>query len=576
MKIFNTLKNYEFNYPRLSIFFLSLFVISSLLLKFHLLFQLPINQDEFSFLSQIYKYMDGTLNQPLNSFHVHFFQWLADLGSNEVNQVIGARIVMYLLFLGSCFYLYLIGKYYVDTAGALFALLCYISLIPTVVNGASFRHDSIATFPFLFALYYFLVKEKSLVFNVLSGIAMAIAVTVTIKSVIYMGVFSGLMIIRLISIRDHHKTIVPLIGFFLTFLLGAIMINQLHIATLASTTIAPHTQTISRAYSTFVSFTQFFPQFTIFKFLLRLDVVIWLFLASGIIFNIIDCFKKNNSIVNISLFALLIPLFSIFFYRNAFPYFYVFIMPTTTIFCGYMLWHLTGPIKKYQVICFTMIVILAGAVYTKSIAYYSIFSSKSSKIQHQILDTIHKMFPNPVPYIDGCFMVSSYPDVGFFMSSAGMEGYLKNKKPIMEALLNDKRPLFLLANVPQLNLHADNAAESDTHLRFKADDWQALKSNFIHHWGPIWVLGKHFEFKGKFESNTFQITVPGVYTVEGNGKVMIDGHLISAGNTVKLDIGDHCIRNQETPGLINLKWGDHLYQPEEEPAPGQIFLGPFI
>ena len=569
--------NSKIDYNRLSIFFMSLLTVAALLLKFHLLFQISINQDEFHYLSMVYKHMHGNLTQTLQSFHVHFFSWLTILGPNEVIQVIGARIVMFLFFLGTCIYIFLIGRYYLDVTNALFSVLCYISFVFTVVNGAGFRHDTIATFFFIFALYHFLVKKESVIFNVAAGLAMAIAFTVTIKSAIHITVFCALVPIRLFFLRDFHKTIVPTSGFLLAFIFGSIISYKLHMATIPGAKMAIMGPTISSTYSKFVLLDQFFPQFRVFKLTLEYDLLIWIFLAAGIIFNTIDNVKRKNYPINIYLFAFLIPLFSILFYRNAFPYFYVFIMPTVTIFCGYLLWRLTGIIKiKSRIICFALVVIVGGVVFKNFIIYYSVFYAKQTRVQHETLDVIHKMFPDPVPYIDGCSMVSSYPKVGFFMSSAGMERYLQAGKPIMKKLLNTKKPLFLLANVPHLNLHSDVPSASDTNLVFMAEDWQALKAYFIHHWGPIWVAGRQFEFKRDYESYKFNITVPGVYTVDGNENVLLDGKLIHAGDTIELEAGTYTIRNQGIPGLTKLLWGDHLYRPLNKPASNRIFIGPFM
>jgi hypothetical protein len=566
----------EIDVTRLSVFFLSLLTIAMLLLKFHLLFLIPINQDEFNYLSLVYKYTHGGLTQPLHSFHVHFFRWLSLLGTNEVNQVIGARIVMYLLFLGTCIYLILIGRYYLNTAGALFSAICYISLLPTVVNGASFRHDSIATFLFLFALYYFLVKEESIIFNLIAGFAIGIALVFTIKTAIHLVVFGALILIKLTFSRDLRKTFAPIAGFLLTFFLTAIIINQLHVSTFSVATNSTQVQYIGAAYATFVSFEQFFPQFKIFRLLLRFDFIIWLFIAVGFFFNAIDSLKKKKKTIHLSLWVLLIPLFSILFYRNAFPYFYVFIMPTVTIFCGYMVWRLTGIINlKSKILCLVLVVIVTGAVFKNFITAYLEFFARPPKVQHQVLNVVHKIFPDPVPYIDGCSMVSSYPNVGFFMSSAGMGYYLRAGKPIIEKLLNNKKPLFLLENVPYLNLHSDDPVKSDINLALMIADWHALKLNFIHHWGPIWVVGKHFEFKHKHEIYKFKITVPGLYTVEGDENVLVDGQMISTGSAIELKAGDHTICRQKTTGLINLRWGDNLYRPAERPASDSIFLAPF-
>lgn len=547
------------------------------MLKFHFLFQLAINQDEFSYLSKVYKYSNGSHIGSLNSFHVHFFSWLSIFGSNEVVQVIAARMVMYLFFLGVCFYLFLIARYYLDITSALFSLLCYLSFVFTVANGSSFRHHSIATFFFLFALYLFLEKKESIIYNVAAGLAIAIAMVFTIKSTIHLAVFGGLIVMKLLFSRNFYKILVPVSGFIFAFLFGFIILYKLHIAAFPDSSIASQVHATSSAYSTFVVTDQFFPQFKIFKLLLSLDWTIWSFLSSGTILLIIDCARKKSTFENSYLFALLIPLFSILIYRNAFPYFYVFAIPTATIFCGYLLRKLTYRIKlKQQIICFAIVLTFGGVVFKNFVTYYSTFYSKQINVQHKILDVIHKMFPDPVPYIDGCFMVSSFPDSGFFMSSAGMERYLKKGEPIMEKLLTLKNPRFLLANVPHLNLHSDDPAKSYTGLSFMTDDWQTLKSYFIHHWGPIWVAGKRFEFKRGNENHRFKITVPGLYTVEGNQNLLIDGRLIQAEDVVKLETGNHIIKNKGSPGLTSLKWGENLYRPAEKPVFDRIFMGPFL
>ena len=148
------------DYNKLSVIFLSMLIFSALSLKLHLVFRIPINQDEFHYLSMIYKFMDGEPLSSINSFHVHFFSWICFLNQNEVIQIIYARMVMFLLFAGTCINLFLVGRYYLDKVSSLFSVLCYISFVFSVVNGASFRHDTIATFLFLFAVYLFITKKN--------------------------------------------------------------------------------------------------------------------------------------------------------------------------------------------------------------------------------------------------------------------------------------------------------------------------------------------------------------------------------------------------------------------------------
>jgi hypothetical protein len=564
------------DYNKLSVIFLSMLIFSALSLKLHLVFRIPINQDEFHYLSMIYKFMDGEPLSSINSFHVHFFSWVRFLNQNEVIQIIYARMVMFLLFAGTCINLFLVGRYYLDKVSSLFSVLCYISFVFSVVNGASFRHDTIATFLFLFALYLFITKKKSITYNVIAGIGIAAALAFTIKSAIYLTVPGAFILIRLIKRNRLREIIIPTSGFILALFFGFLIISEFHV-TSVGTSLPQKVQAASRAYSNFVFFDQLFPQFEIFKILLRVDWIIWLFLAAGIILYFFDCLKSKQIIKNICVVVLLFPLFSILFYRNAFPYFYVFAIPTATLFCGFTVKKLTDIVRiKNHVICLLVIIIFSGVVFKNFITWYSAFSNKQIIGQKQTIDAIHQMFPNAVLYIDGCSMVSSYPDLGFFLSSAGMEAYLKMGKPVMEKSLNSKKPLFLVANVPHLNLHSDTPAKSDTNLKLLTEDWQTLRSYFIHHWGPVWVVGKRFEFNSENEKQRFRIDVPGLYTLEGNKNVLIDGTLIRAGDVITLEAGEHSISNDGTIGAINLRWGDNLYKPSKEPDISDFFIGKFL
>lgn len=525
----------------------------------------------------MYKYLDGSLKHSENIFHVHFFSWLKYFGPNEVDQIIVARVVMYLFFLGTCYYLFLIARYYLDEISALFSLLCYQSFVFTAINGSSFRHDSIAIFFLMFALYYFLVKENTPIFRVAAGLAIAIAMVFTIKSAIYLATFCGLIVIKFLFSRNFYKTLVSDSIFIFTFFLCYIIINKFHISTIPDMSIATQFDSISKIYSTFILPKQFFPQFKIFLLLYKFDRITWLLLSSGIILLIIDCAKKPYVLKNIGLFSLLIPLFSILIYRNAFPYFYVFAMPPATIFCGYLLWKLIHSVKfKHQIIYFVLIVVFGSVIFKNLVTYYASINSNQIGFQKEILNVIHKMFPDPVPYIDGSFMVSSFPDTDLFLSSAGMEGYLKVGEPIMEGLLTAKKPRFLLANIAHLNLHSEAPAKSYKGVSLMIKDWQILKDNFIHHWGPIWVTGKQFKFKNKNEIKRFKIAVPGIYTTEGNENVLIDGRLIQIGDVVSLKAGDHIIKSQNSPGRTSLRLGENLYRPIVDPPIERIFLGPFL
>jgi hypothetical protein len=76
----------------------------------------------------VHKFVRGELAQPFQSFHVHFFSWLGAVSENEVTQAMAARVVMLLLLLGTGIFLFLLGTHLLGPLGALFSVLCYLSL----------------------------------------------------------------------------------------------------------------------------------------------------------------------------------------------------------------------------------------------------------------------------------------------------------------------------------------------------------------------------------------------------------------------------------------------------------------
>ena len=573
---------------RRSVIVIATLVLTVIVLKVLLLSRLPVNQDEFNVLSSVYAYERGELMQPFQHFHVHFFVWLRAVGENEVTQVVAARIVMYLFLLGTCFYLFRMGSHILNVRGALFSVLCYVSFLFTVVNGASFRNDTPATFFIMFALYHFIAREDSLFSSLLGGFAMAISLLFTIKAAIYLPVFAGWFLSRLIISNGPAKSWRH-ISYFLTALIsGFFMLYKLHAATLPPSLVSSvgagvgDTSFLHKAFSMFVRFEGVFPGLKWFLLTLRADYIIWSLLLGGLVVYLIDLVRRKYTRTEPKayLFVFLIPLLSLLIYRNAYPYFYVFLIPATTLFCGHSLEYILSVFKKPRQVAVPILSgVLGLLVIFSSIPYFTYFlasTSKTTAVQRDICSKIHTMFPSSVAYIDGCSMVSSFRKVGFFMSSAGMENYLQRGEPVMQGVLNEETPLFLLANVPHLDLHSVEPPVSDTSLTLLEADWRALKSYFIHHWGPVWVVGKQFSLGPERRLEHFEIVVPGLYTVEAAAEIVVDGALHRQGDVVQLEEGTHTIEfkgGRDT--MIRLKWGDHLYRPDSE-SESSFFLGPFI
>ena len=185
--------------------------------------------------------------------------------------------------------------------------------------------------------------------------------------------------------------------------------------------------------------------------------------------------------------------------------------------------------------------------------------------QRSVVRAAHSIFPAGTPYIDRCSMISSAPKHGIFMSSWGIEVYRDARLPIFRDILRDMRPAYLIANSPALQTALTGDGVDERLLRA---DRAVLRENFIHHWGPIWVVGKTLEpTAGALQ---FEILVPGKYTIEGLGEFQLDGSQRRPGDVVTLAAGNH--HASRLGGTTRLRWGSHLRRPAT-PGPTSGLFG---
>jgi len=562
----------------LSALFIALFIVAAIFLKFNLYFQFPINSDEFFYLSFVHTYERGELTTPIQSLHVHFFSWLKGVSDNEVTQVLRGREVMAFFFLGTCGFLFLLGRHLMGAVGAAFSVLCYLSLIFTIANGAAFRSDSPAACLSMCAVYLFVAKKDSRTCHVLVGALMAVAVLFTIKAGLYLILLGAAGIIRLAASTNRRADLKRMGWSLAVFFFVAVAGYALHRATLSHSQGGTTAGYIGHSFSTFVVFKRLFSGGRFLLTTLNNDTVFWLFIVLGFIIALVDLIGRRSTPRDRTAYVALmfLPLLSILFYRNTFPYYYAFMMPPVMLLCGYAFSRIISAIEPTdrRLAAVVTILLTAGAFAQSFALRYPAFIKTPMKTaaQHDLLFEIHKMFPQPVPYIDAPGMIASFPSAAFFMGSKGIEVYLKTGKPVLTQTLADKKPVFLLANVPYLDLRGERCPKAPGGLTLLEQDWKALKDYFIPHWGPIWVAGKQFDFWLEQGRQPFDIVAPGKYTVETESSVLIDGAVHSDGDVLELAAGFHTIEPDPAAQTATLRWGDHLYRPPVPPPPPPLYM----
>jgi hypothetical protein len=551
-------------------------IIISLILKFRLIFLLNIDGDEFSFLANVYQYVGGTLTSPYFTFHVHLFSWLPSLSGGEVSQIIAARVVMYFLGIGSCTFLYFISRLFLNRIGALFSVLCYLSVSNVMVHGTSFRFDPICVFLFLGAVYLILGKHRSRLPVAVAGLCMALSFLVTLKSIFYLVTLAGIFSCLFIYSEKKKEEVLYLTFFLVWFALGWIALFMFHTYTLSGASFSGQGGYLAHLSRSKILFHEFFPnKFYIFQAVIE-NLVPLVFGMAGISIVWWEITRFKNLPDNFLLLCLLVPLLTLSFYEFTFPYFYVFILSPGMTISGVLPDRIAEKYKKNgSKRLLTCLIISYVIVFISFLDHYKNHSIDRTITQKNIIKTVHEMFPDPVPYIDRCNMISSFPMVGIHMTTWDMEKYTQANRPIMRELLVSRRPVFILANIVHLNLSLPRGTGRDI---FRVDplseeDFNVLRDNFIHHWGNLYVAGKHLEFGSRERTKSFENLIPGVYTIESGGDVWVDRVLYKPGSKIRLGHGTYTVAPRTTPMKVVLRWGEDLYRPQD-PFPVQpVFFG---
>jgi hypothetical protein len=160
-----------------------------------------------------------------------------------------------------------------------------------------------------------------------------------------------------------------------------------------------------------------------------------------------------------------------------------------------------------------------------------------------LVDGVHDVFPQPVPYIDRCAMIGSFPKVGPFMSTWAMSDYRHRGEPVMRRLLREEQPQFLLQNVGALRTDKTFGRAGARGHRLLREDFELLQESFIPHWGPLWVAGKVVALEAGGPDVETEVFIPGPYVVEAGFPVQVDGAWHEPGDVVDLDVGVHKVRS---------------------------------
>ncbi len=547
-------------------------------LRLYLLTITNVNWDEFFYLSKVHDYLRGDLTKPLQSFHVHLFAWLPSVADNEVDQVIAGRAAVFTLGLINVGLLYAIGRRFFDQTAALFTIFCYLTFSYLVEHGASFRADPICALLFLSAVAFLMMKPRPALAPPMAGLCLSLAVAVSIKALLYVPVIGAIFLALSADTRSRWLPLWDAFTFTVALALGCAGLYWLHVSTLPPGELLDPAKITGVAAAKMFLLDELFPQRFFFVRSLLQDVVVWSLMGIGALLALGRALRNRRSrrVDPLLLLAFLIPLLYLPFYRNAYPYFYVFVLTPGILLAGVAVNAMfEGRGRRGSSMPFVLVVVASGVILASLLRDPAGFLENRTLAQREVITTVHRLFPRPVPYIDRSAMIASYPKRGFFMSSWGLEAYRAGNRPIFRRLILDERPLFLIANSESLDLSrpwAESRA-GPAHRLLKAD-FETLRANYVPHWGAIYVAGKTLTLGGPGVGRGFEILIPGLYSLESAFPVTIDGVRRAPGSSVYLEAGTHSVAAiSSIPGQVVLRWAGALYRPDNPPRRQPIFVG---
>ena len=524
--------------------------IAVLLLQLEVLFNRPVNWDEYFHLTEAHMFQQGRLTETLQVLYARAFFWLAWLPLDAVDQIRVARLFMLGFELFTTWTIFALAIRFASRQAAMIAALAYLSGGYVFQHGMSFRADPMAAAFLMGTLYILLTRRLDWRWILLAGCLTGLAFLTTIKIVLYAPAFAAVAWLRWHQTGDRAALVRQGLGFTVATLAFSALFLGLTTLTLppesAADIKAAH-QRLSTS-GTMMFDLGLFPRWPY-----ALGAIAFAPLLGVIVLRTPFDLRRvvTDRTVRIALLLMMAPLLSISFYSNSFPYFFAYILPpvmvAAAVGAGVM-------IQRFGLRLITAALVANALVLSLGTPREVLTAQK------QVAAAVDQIFPEPVAYFDFPGMIPAFPKANFFMTNWGIRRYWDGLEDSFTDVMTARPVPLLIVNQDTLTR---NQTDPEGAWELSPADRIALRDSFVPHWGPIWVAGK--VFAGPRPAQDFTIRTPGTYTVEG-GPARINGVPYRAGAVLQLVRGTHRIERL-TADVTTLRWGDHL------PRPVQPFVG---
>ncbi|MGB5557822.1 MAG: glycosyltransferase family 39 protein [Paracoccaceae bacterium] len=495
-----------------------------------------VNWDEFHFLQQVHEFHRGAPLRALQTFHVHLMQWLVHLPAGDLTQIFVGRALMLGLLCGTGAFIYLVARSLTDANSALIGVLAFGTSGYVILHGASFRADPLIAFLLMGALAILFTSRMSVRWMALAAVMAALAMAVSIKSALYLPAFLAVMVWR----GSERGMILRTLATGALFVGFAVLLHFWHAAQLDTTGTQGSAEATAAAMKTTLLSDGLLPRARYVIAWIADSIVPLTLAVVALVFSFAA--PRDDRLRRFLTLALLaLPVASVLFYRNAFPYFFPFIVPPLMVVVAVGASRLTS--RPALLAGLVVLMVASGVMQIRRAA------EETNTVQAGTLAAIHAMFPAPVAYIDRNGMVPSFHKVGFFMSSWGRKNYHEAGRPILAPLVRDRQPPLVIANTRVLE-DALKGAE-DTCCGLLEADRAALDENYVHHSGAIWLAGKTVQLDAS--PTKIDVLIAGRYRVRSGSGVTIGDRRVTLGDIVQLPVGETLV-SADAPTELELVW----------------------
>lgn len=520
-------------------------------LHLHLALTRSINWDEFHFLAQVHQFARGELTSPLQTLHVQLFAWLADSDLSAVDQIVRGRLFMFAAMIGTCAAIVVTARRFTDLAGALICALAYLTFGFVVQHGTAFRTDPLAAALCMSALAILTRSRLSPLAIGAAGLALGLALMVTIKMVLYAPAFIGVAWLRWSEGAFAPRMALRIVAVALMALVAAGALYLWHSSTLATLDTGADMVGNSGATMFGISPNLVFAANAVLKaipFVLLLAMVV-----SALIKG-----REMDTATRLALTGLAAPLAWLIFYTNTYPYFYAFILPPVCVALAAAMPAIAG---RWGLLPAALLLAGNGAM------IWAVDGPSTQNQQRAVEQAVNSMFPQPTAYFDFPGFLPRHQKANFFMTVWGFRNYHQAGEPHFAKVMQERSVPLLLAVEPEANPSLLAVMQGTENQRlFHRDDVAALRDSYRPVWGPIYLAGTQLE---QSEAREWTVRVPGRYRVQGS--LTIDGTAMNDGEFVDLSRGT--VRLRASTADAGLIWGDTAAMPDGAPPARPYWRG---